>query len=37
MSATSTLELPSNGITGGYQGNNVIILRAMMSFTAIAW
>ncbi|KAG9527884.1 integral membrane protein, partial [Aureobasidium melanogenum] len=26
-----------NGITGGYKGENAIIIRAMIAFTAIAW
>ncbi|KAI5241178.1 hypothetical protein E4T47_08387 [Aureobasidium subglaciale] len=26
-----------NGITGGYKGENAIIIRAMLAFTAIAW
>ncbi|GAM88261.1 hypothetical protein ANO11243_062940 [Dothideomycetidae sp. 11243] len=28
---------PSNGITGGYTGDNSSILRAMVAFSAIAW
>lgn len=27
---------PQNGIVGGYMGGNVIIIRAMTAFTAIA-
>ncbi|TKX26572.1 hypothetical protein C1H76_1104 [Elsinoe australis] len=33
----SNFSPPSNGITGGYTGNNVNILRAMIAFSAIAW
>ncbi|KAL1303303.1 hypothetical protein AAFC00_006708 [Neodothiora populina] len=35
-SRNSTLVSPGNGIVGGYTGDNMNILRAMMSFTAIA-
>lgn len=28
---------PKNGITGGYSGEDPVILRAMLAFTAIAW
>ncbi|PNS16281.1 hypothetical protein CAC42_6388 [Sphaceloma murrayae] len=32
-----TSTTPSNGIAGGYTGDNVNILRAMIAFSAIAW
>jgi hypothetical protein len=28
---------PKDGVTGGYKGENAIIIRAMLAFTAIAW
>ncbi|KAF4552939.1 Hypothetical protein D9617_8g049520 [Elsinoe fawcettii] len=35
--STTSATLPSNGIAGGYTGDNVNILRAMIAFSAIAW
>ncbi|GAB7339878.1 hypothetical protein MBLNU457_6410t1 [Dothideomycetes sp. NU457] len=35
--SNSTTVTPSNGIVGGYTGNNTSILRVMMAFSAIAW
>lgn len=36
-STSITSEQPSNGVVGGYTGDNVNIKRVMMAFTAIAW
>jgi len=35
--SNSTSVTPSNGIVGGYTGDNTSILRVMMAFSAIAW
>lgn len=34
---SNTFVPPSNGISGGYTGDDVTIKRAMVAFTAIAW
>lgn len=34
---SNTYVPPSNGISGGYTGDDPTILRAMVAFSAIAW